>query len=160
MDLSESTRNALLTACSDWPPGTLDEKRLRDFLVLWRECEAMDPRKHLWANPYLSVYGTLAPGEANERWLASLDGMWHTAYLPGRVDRSGPYPMFYPGSGWEPARLFTSPDLTHKYPDLDRFEGPEYRRILWPVWVEPEGWLIANVYAAWDSPLLIKVSIP
>ena len=84
----------------------------------------------------LFVYGTLAPGRANEHQLDGLEGTWVQArvrdYLfeagwgaaqgfPGiRLDNEGPEV-----SGW----LFRSRDLVEHWERLDRFEGHGYRRV-------------------------------
>ena len=84
----------------------------------------------------LFVYGTLAPGRANEHQLDGLDGTWVQASVRGylfeagwgaaqgfpgiRLDNEGPEV-----SGW----LFRSRDLVEHWERLDRFEGPGYRRV-------------------------------
>ena len=84
----------------------------------------------------LFVYGTLAPGRANEHQLDGLEGTWVQARVRGylfeagwgaaqgfpgiRLDNEGPEV-----SGW----LFRSRDLVEHWERLDRFEGPGYRRV-------------------------------
>ena len=84
----------------------------------------------------LFVYGTLAPGRANEHQLASLQGTWEKAWVKGHLFEEGwGIAQGFPGirldvdasevSGW----LFRSRDLPSHWERLDRFEGPGYRRV-------------------------------
>ena len=84
----------------------------------------------------LFVYGTLAPGRANEHQLASLQGTWEKAWVKGHLFEKGwGIAQGFPGirldieapevSGW----LFRSRDLPSHWERLDRFEGPGYRRV-------------------------------
>ncbi len=157
---AESAPIPLSQVCAAWPPHEPSEAQLKAFLILWLRDEGKNPEHHPWANPWLAVYGTLAPGEENAHWLAPLKGEWREAHLPGKVKRTGSYPHFYPGKGWEKGAVLHCASLHSVYPALDRFEGPEYRRLLWPVLTEEWGWKIANVYAAWDSPLFSSDSVP
>lgn len=135
----------------DWPPGPLScslvaaitfdcaaaaEGALASVAGLARAVEKR-----------LIVYGTLAPGMENEAQLAGLRGCWTQVLLPGRIDRSGRYPFFHPGGTLQSALLFESEGLPAHWARLDRFEGPEYRRIWWPVLAGGK-WLLANIYAA------------
>lgn len=65
------------------------------------------------------------------------------------------YPAFRPRAGGEAVavRVLSSPALAAAWPGLDRFEGPEYRRILVPVFTSAPGEArrlraVANLYAA------------
>ena len=84
----------------------------------------------------LFVYGTLAPGRANEQQLAGLGGTWAEAWVRGYLFEDGwGVAQGFPGirldndapevSGW----LFRSRDLVEHWARLDRFEGPGYRRV-------------------------------
>ena len=84
----------------------------------------------------LFVYGTLAPGRANEHQLASLQGAWEKAWVKGHLFEEGwGIAQGFPGirldidapevSGW----LFRSRDLPNHWERLDCFEGPGYRRV-------------------------------
>ena len=84
----------------------------------------------------LFVYGTLAPGRANEHQLDSLEGTWVQARVRGYLFEAGwGAAQGFPGirldnvgpevSGW----LFRSRDLVEHWERLDRFEGPGYRRV-------------------------------
>jgi gamma-glutamylcyclotransferase (GGCT)/AIG2-like uncharacterized protein YtfP len=108
----------------------------------------------------LAVYGTLAPGRPNHHVVAPLGGEWSEGVIEGDLAPEGwgaklGYPAFRPrlGGAVVPVQLLTSPALTAAWPELDRFEGPEYRRILVPVFgAGPDGdgqlSTVANVYAA------------
>lgn len=108
----------------------------------------------------LAVYGTLAPGEPNHHVVAPLGGEWTAGVVEGDLAPVGwgatmGYPAFRPREGGAavPVRVLTSAGLTAAWPDLDRFEGPEYRRILVPVFQaggpgQPPLHTVANLYAA------------
>ena len=68
------------------------------------------------------------------------------------------YPGFRPrvGGAAVAVRVLTAPLLATAWPTLDRFEGPEYQRILVPVFsaeLSPERRLctVANLYAATEA---------
>ncbi len=133
----------------DWPDHQPDRALVEKYLSsgFW----------HPQANstvtiPRLIVYGTLAPGQENAHVLAPLtNAVWHSCHVPGRVDRTGRYPFFYPGVGWELAQVCESNTLALHIADIDAFEGPEYRRILWPLWTPATGWAVGHIYAAWNA---------
>lgn len=85
----------------------------------------------------LVVYGSLAPGGANNFILARLGGSWHRCTIRGRMRIYKGFKAFTydPAGDTHQAWLFTSPALPEKFPDLDDFEGEDYRRILIPVTV-------------------------
>lgn len=91
----------------------------------------------LTAEHRLVVYGTLAPGCANEDVLASIPGRWSSAVVRGtRVDvvatgAATGYPGLTLDDGDDVAcMLLESPDLPRHWPRLDAFEGPGYRRVV------------------------------
>lgn len=108
----------------------------------------------------LAVYGTLAPGRPNHHVVAPLGGAWSAGVIEGDLAPEGwgatlGYPAFRPRVGGPvvPVHVLTSPALVAAWPELDRFEGPEYRRILVPVFgAGPAGErplsTVANIYAA------------
>jgi gamma-glutamylcyclotransferase (GGCT)/AIG2-like uncharacterized protein YtfP len=108
----------------------------------------------------LAVYGTLAPGRQNHHIVAPLGGEWSDGIVEGDLSPEGwgatlGYPAFRPRVGGAEIRvhLLTAPGLTTAWPELDRFEGPGYRRILVPVFrAGPrDAWqlhTVANIYAA------------
>ena len=108
----------------------------------------------------LAVYGTLAPGQPNHHVLAPLGGEWTDGLIEGDLIPLGwgaafGYPGFRPRAGGEvvAVKVLTAPTLANAWPDLDRFEGPGYRRILVPIFsIEfgPERRLrtVANLYSA------------
>lgn len=83
----------------------------------------------------LFVYGTLAPGEPNEHVLADLGGTWEPASIRGTLHAEGwgaalGYPVVMLDEAGEVVngQLFTSPDLTEYWSELDEFEGAAYKR--------------------------------
>jgi gamma-glutamylcyclotransferase (GGCT)/AIG2-like uncharacterized protein YtfP len=88
----------------------------------------------------LAVYGTLAPGRPNHHVLAPLGGEWTDGLIEGDLIPRGwgaalGYPGFRPRAGGDTVavKVLTTPPLATAWPDLDRFEGPGYRRILVPI---------------------------
>jgi gamma-glutamylcyclotransferase (GGCT)/AIG2-like uncharacterized protein YtfP len=108
----------------------------------------------------LAVYGTLAPGRQNHHIVAPLGGEWSDGIVEGDLWQEGwgatlGYKAFRPRVGGAEIRvhLLTAPGLTAAWPELDRFEGPGYKRILVPVFrTGPRDAMqlhtIANIYAA------------
>jgi gamma-glutamylcyclotransferase (GGCT)/AIG2-like uncharacterized protein YtfP len=91
------------------------------------------------ASHHLIVYGSLAPGGSNHRQLRGLEGDWVTGWVTGELAHRGwAAGAGYPALQWSPdgdrvtAHLLTSADLPAHWERLDRFEGPDYRRILVP----------------------------
>ena len=88
----------------------------------------------------LAVYGTLAPGQPNHHVLAPLGGEWTDGLIEGDLLPMGwgadlGYPGFRPRIGGDAVavQVLSAPLLASAWPDLDRFEGPGYQRILVPV---------------------------
>ena len=90
---------------------------------------------HAPVETQLFVYGTLAPGRANEHQLASLQRTWEMAWVKGHLVEEGwGIAQGFPGirldidasevSGW----LLRFRDLPSHWERLDRFEGPGHRR--------------------------------
>jgi gamma-glutamylcyclotransferase (GGCT)/AIG2-like uncharacterized protein YtfP len=112
----------------------------------------------------LAVYGTLAPGKPNHHVVAPLGGEWTAGIVEGDLLAEGwgaplGYPAFNPRIGGTaiPVHVLTSPALPSAFPELDDFEGPEYRRILIPVFTpDPPAarrlYTVANIYAAAAEP--------
>jgi gamma-glutamylcyclotransferase (GGCT)/AIG2-like uncharacterized protein YtfP len=108
----------------------------------------------------LAVYGTLAPGQPNHYVVAPLGGVWTDGLVEGDLSPVGwgatlGYPAFRPRVGGPAVavQVLTSPSLAAAWPTLDHFEGPEYRRILVPVFRpgladERRLYTVANLYAA------------
>jgi len=111
----------------------------------------------------LAVYGTLAPGQPNHHVVAPLGGEWTDGLVEGDLFPVGwgatlGYPAFRPRAGGAPVavKVLSSPRLAAAWPGLDRFEGPEYRRILVPVFKtvltdERRLYTVANLYAAAEA---------
>ena len=108
----------------------------------------------------LAVYGTLAPGRPNHHVVAPLGGEWTEGVVEGELSPEGwgatlGYPAFRPrvGGAAVAVRVLSAASLATAWPELDRFEGPGYLRILVPVFrAEPPGvrrlYTVANIYAA------------
>lgn len=112
----------------------------------------------------LAVYGTLAPGRPNHHIVAPLGGEWTEGIVEGDLFAEGwgaplGYPAFRPrvGGAAVTVHVLTSPALPSAFSELDLFEGPEYRRILVPVFRpgpanEQRFYTVANIYAAAAEP--------
>jgi gamma-glutamylcyclotransferase (GGCT)/AIG2-like uncharacterized protein YtfP len=131
---------------------------------------AMDAERRIEAlfriSHTLAVYGTLAPGRSNHHMVAPLGGDWTDGFVEGDHSHVGwgttlGYPAFRPRVGGliVAVHVLTSPSLAAAWPTLDDFEGPEYRRILVPVFRPgPAGeqrlYTVANLYAAAEGATL------
>ena len=112
----------------------------------------------------LAVYGSLAPGRSNHHVVAPLGGEWTEGVVEGELlavgwGASQGYSALVPRDGGPAvaAHVLTAPGLAAAWPELDRFEGAEYRRVLVPVFTPgpPEGrrlHTVANLYAAAAAP--------
>jgi gamma-glutamylcyclotransferase (GGCT)/AIG2-like uncharacterized protein YtfP len=125
--------------------------------------EGSAPEQHLEAlfqsSQRLAVYGSLAPGRSNHHVVAPLGGEWTAGVVVGDRVATGwgstlGFPAFIPRAEG-PAMavdVLTSGALPAAWPDLDRFEGAEYERVLVAVFVaaSPDRSLytVANLYAA------------
>jgi gamma-glutamylcyclotransferase (GGCT)/AIG2-like uncharacterized protein YtfP len=115
----------------------------------------------------LAVYGTLAPGQPNHHVGAPLGGDWTEGLIEGDLLPVGwgadlGYPGFRPRVGGDAVAvqvLFASL-LATAWPDLDRFEGPGYERILVPVFSAELGpgqagerrlYTVANLYSPTEA---------
>jgi gamma-glutamylcyclotransferase (GGCT)/AIG2-like uncharacterized protein YtfP len=119
---------------------------------------------HFRTSHTLAVYGTLAPGQPNHHVVAPLGGEWTDGLIEGDLIPLGwgaalGYPGFRPRAGGDAVavKVLTAPALATAWPDLDRFEGPGYRRILVPIFgteLDPEQVderqlrTVANLYSA------------
>lgn len=102
----------------------------------------------------LAVYGTLAPGQINAHNLEGIPGTWREGVVHGWLSPVGwGFTEGFPGMKWDPkgkeisVQVFDSAELPGLWPRLDRFEGPEYLRILLPVSDGGGGFTVANLYA-------------
>lgn len=139
-------------------------RRLREVSGRAEEPDESDAERRLDAlfrtRHTLAVYGTLAPGQPNHHVVAPLGGEWTEGVIEGDLFPAGwgailGYPAFLPRAGGAAVavKVLTSPGLAAAWPALDRFEGPEYRRILVPVFRAGPGeerrlYTVANLYAA------------
>ena len=115
----------------------------------------------------MAVYGTLAPGQPNHHVLAPLGGEWTDGLIEGDLLTVGwgaalGYPGFRPRVGGDAVAVWvlTASRLAGAWPDLDRFEGTGYRRILVPVFGTERGsgqvgerqlHTVANLYAPTEA---------
>ncbi|MEZ5330923.1 MAG: gamma-glutamylcyclotransferase family protein [Thermoanaerobaculia bacterium] len=112
-----------------------------------------DVSRELGDDARLAVYGSLAPGEENERELADLEGTWRHGVARGRLLDRGwgariGFPAFVPDPAGEEVgvQVFESGDLPLHWARLDAFEGPGYTRIRVPVRCGDEV-VVAWIYA-------------
>ena len=91
----------------------------------------------------LFVYGTLAPGRANEHVLSDIAGTWSKGSVRGQLLQEGwGAERGYPGIVVDPAAelvhgfVLASDALTNEWERLDDFEGAEYERVVAEVELE------------------------
>jgi gamma-glutamylcyclotransferase (GGCT)/AIG2-like uncharacterized protein YtfP len=97
----------------------------------------------------LAAYGTLAPGECNHGELAGCPGTWTPGAVRGRrTVRSFPVFTYDPTAPFVPVMVLHSPELARTWPRIDDFEGPDYRRIVVPVFQAGLLTAVAQLYAA------------
>jgi gamma-glutamylcyclotransferase (GGCT)/AIG2-like uncharacterized protein YtfP len=103
----------------------------------------------------LFVYGTLAPGRPNEHVLKAVPGSWTPGVVRGDLTQQGwgadlGYPaLLLRADGPDVLGLvFTSDELSDLWAELDRFEGPEYERVIVSVALETGETVSAYVYVA------------
>jgi gamma-glutamylcyclotransferase (GGCT)/AIG2-like uncharacterized protein YtfP len=97
----------------------------------------------------LAVYGTLAPGECNHGELAGCPGEWTAGAVRGRrAVRAFPVFTYDPAAPFVPVQVLDSPALARNWPRIDDFEGPDYRRIVVPVFQAELLTMVAQLYAA------------
>lgn len=104
----------------------------------------------------LAVYGSLAPGKTNHHVVAGLRGRWRPELVThgDLVPQGWGAPLGYPAMRWRAdappvdIELFESDDLPQHWARLDAFEGPEYCRVLVPVFAGARFVTVANLYEA------------
>lgn len=103
----------------------------------------------------LAAYGSLAPGRENHHLLADIEGEWSEGHVRGHLRRRGwGSELGYPALKWDPdgeevpVWVLASDELDRRWPDLDRFEGPEYFRGLVPVFIGSRLLCVSNLYLA------------
>jgi gamma-glutamylcyclotransferase (GGCT)/AIG2-like uncharacterized protein YtfP len=116
----------------------------------------------------LATYGTLVPGGPNHHVVAPLEGEWMEGLIEGDLIPSGwgaeqGYPGFRPRAGGEAVAVWVlrASGLADAWPELDRFEGEGYRRILVAVFAKEMGsaqeagerrlYTVANLYAPTEA---------
>lgn len=114
----------------------------------------------------LAVYGTLAPGRQNYHIVEPLGGEWTDGLIEGTLQETGwgatqGYPAFRPAAGGPivQIKVLKSNALPEGWRPVDEFEGPDYQRILVPVFYvqdlnsanqQLKLYTVANLYAARD----------
>lgn len=104
----------------------------------------------------LAIYGSLAPGQSNHAVVSGIPGEWLDGlHVRGRRFELGwGDDMGYPGFTWIPGgdpvaiHLLKSEQLPRHWSRLDAFEGPQYQRILVPVFLDQAFLTLANIYQA------------
>ena len=85
----------------------------------------------------LFIYGSLGPGQPNERILAAIGGTWEPAIVKGHLKQCGwgakmGYPAIVLDKNGEDVSgfVFSSDDLAKHWNKLDDFEGDGYQRVI------------------------------
>lgn len=148
---SESVRELefLLARRNDLARSPLDSTAIRaEAEVLDHAIEAI-----FGVSRRLAVYGSLAPGKANQHVLSNLSGEWFDVIVRGRlIDAGWGSDLGYPALRWDPngddvpAKLFVSTHLRNHWDRIDGFEGDHYRRDLVTVHHPGGETSVANAY--------------
>ncbi|MEL6822214.1 MAG: gamma-glutamylcyclotransferase family protein [Calditrichota bacterium] len=108
---------------------------------------------------HLFVYGTLCPGQPNEHILKRIGGTWQAGHVRGRLYPNGwgaalGYPGIVLGEDGDVVEgyIFTSDQLEDNISDLDRFEGPGYRRVLTTIELRDKTQIAAYIYELSQTP--------
>ena len=135
LPLSEVRRLVEVANAPRWRGDALGSDDLSDARRAERRLENLFRTAHA-----LATYGTLVPGGPNHHVLAPLGGKWTEGFIEGDLIPSGwgaelGYPGFRPRAGGEAVAVWVlrASRLADAWPELDRFEGEGYRRILVPV---------------------------
>lgn len=133
----------------------LKQRTARNKLVATRTYHAMEQfLDAALARPShsLCVYGTLRHNKVNHHWIEDL-GDPVAGSIRGIVSEKHGYPIFEPTRDGDEidVELYSSDRLTPKrWQELDKFEGPAYRRMLVPVRQADGSHTIATTYADAD----------
>ena len=99
------------------------------------------------------VYGTLQPGEVNERYFDRFDGVWTSGYVLGSLENKGwGSEHGFPGIKLDDhgdrvtGSLFTTADIDEILVLLDELEGADYRRVVTVVYLENNTEQLAFIY--------------
>ena len=138
----EATRG--IKVSRGWGPDMRKARRVAHHPLLWPPPLELDLT---YPVERLIVYGTLVPGGEYHHLLRDLDATWEECTIRGRLGTYRGYPSFKWNPTGEPHRawLVTSPELPHKFRELDDFEGRAYTRRLIPAEVGPR-LVIAYIY--------------
>ena len=132
----------------------LNRRRAEGVSPAPTELEARFARRYS-ADRHLAVYGSLGPGRANHGQLRELHGTWQSGLaVTGQLVGAGwgndlGYPALRWIAGGPPVaiQLFCALELPRHWSRLDRFEGPDYVRMLVPVLGRSGVVALANLYA-------------
>jgi len=136
----------------DASPALLEELRLANASRANGAPDAARERRlHLatGCDHRLAVYGTLAPGGSNHAQVADLGGRWRPARVRGRrAERTWPVFTWDETEAAVAVQLLESERLPARWPRLDEFEGPDYRRVLVLARTGDAAPVVANLYSA------------
>ncbi len=154
VDLPEVKRLVNAVNSFRWPTATPAADALEDAKAAEQKLDAM-----FETNQTLAVYGTLAPGKPNHHIVAPYGGVWSDGVVQGDLSTGGwgsalGYPAFKPREGGlaVTVKVLNAPLLSRAWANIDKFEGPEYQRILVLVF-NADGQLstVANLYACFQT---------
>ncbi len=133
------------------PQGPDEAKIERDKLVCQIICPILQNILDLiFDNPVnrLLVYGTLAPGQVNEKILSDIPGGWTEGFVKGIVETRNGLPEFKwrTNSDEIKVKVFNSNVLNQHIEKIDKFEGSDYQRILIPVRINLNLFSVGFVY--------------
>lgn len=118
------------------------------------EAAARSLEREFGCSQRLAVYGTLAPGEPNHHQLALCRGTWERGAVRGRrAVRQFPVFTYDPAAPFVPVQWLTSAALPQHWARLEAFEGPDYRRILVPVFLGEQLATVAHLFSAVEPVL-------
>jgi len=155
-DTQAAVVTALLAAANAARRSTrLDSDELRRARDAERRLDAL-----FACGERLAVYGSLAPGRENHHVVEPLGGTWSAGVVEGDLTRYGwgaamGYSALHLRRGGPavPVQVLASRALRSAWPELDAFEGADYRRVLVPVWSSEDAGdrtlvTVANLYEA------------
>ena len=142
-----TVRNNLMH-CGKTPHGPDFKKADRDKKV----CGVIAPLLKLIFNILfnfpsrrLATYGTLKPGEINNSILSKYEGSWYHGSVNGYIDYDNDLPYFKWNLDASAIEVVIFESRDNFMPEIDRFEGKNYRRILIPI-KDGEKLIIGNIY--------------
>lgn len=152
VDLAQVKRLIALVNSARWPElfGEVSEKQ--DAVIAEQRLQLL-----FNISETLVVYGTLAPGRPNYHIVAPYGGIWTDGVITGDLTTGGwgsalGYPAFQPREDGAAvaAKVLRSALLRDAWDAIDQFEGPQYQRILVPVFdTAAELVAVGNLYACY-----------